>query len=893
MGCGNSKEASTAADVRSAAPASSQYPVPAQAPAEAPTAPQITPTPTTAPTSASAPASANTSAPAPTPAITPNAAAIAAAAVPVYDSSPEAKLPQPDCILLFHSCSDPLAHSFLFYVKTGRKEMLLSFVNRAHEDYLVRQKELPLVKPSARILEYETPALEYFETLTSPSKERGLRRNVIIFESSGGPDKGLDGFRKETLPLVDALRARGWNAEVMFYTAENTDTIFRRVRESADAIVHRIGQGTLANEEAYFTMLRDLIREGLMTFPHPDTIEKYRALNDAPAFPVRGGMPTGNCSVLMINRSPVGVKCGAAARWEPPLKYASFLREFCPAWDSLNKSLGCTEIPPLSAASFAVDDGVASLSELECTCVDFAADLEVAEMVAQEIICMVAEAKLLKKSVAILEMPGGSDKGPDGFRRDTLALCNAVTDLPGWRAEVIFYTDAHKEKIRQHVLDHADAFIHRASVENMVDQQGYLEMLEDLQAGGVIGLPGAACLTKFGGTDRHKIAGDVRVLMIGAHPYCMMTGEDPSRRIHPSKYPDLAALIRATAVQEHFVSAEASRPSVWTLDYQKTADSWSLCATDMCCVDFNFEMVAASVSLAIRQGIACVKGGLKLEPVNEWSKLIQSRMEWRCWPESEEEGAMRPPPEGAEGIGCTTEFGVYGAFASGDTARTVELVLRDAEVQVREEPRAPRFACMGAHTRTSEECSAPPDEMTRNKVFWLASFESQDAYDTDHKNRESNKAFVKELMGTGLNKDNPVMNFMGSYMGPMWYWEKLGAASGGMSTAYTMVVGVKCRDAVCAGELVEMNKAYAPKMLAAEEGALRFTMIRESEGVGPGPKDDSKVMWIEVWDSASAHEAHRKTAHFAEIKPKVEALLGDIKKDFWVMDFAETKHFAR
>lgn len=264
-------------------------------------------------------------------------------------------------------------------------------------------------------------------------------------------------------------------------------------------------------------------------------------------------------------------------------------------------------------------------------------------------------------------------------------------------------------------------------------------------------------------------------------------------------------------------------------------------------------------------------------------------MDWRCWPESDEEGATRPPPEDADYSGCTTEFGVYAVFASGDTARTAELVLRDAEVQVREEPRAPRFAYMGAPTQTSEECSALPDEITRNKVFWLASFESQDAYDTDHKNRESNKVFVKELMGTGLNKDNPIMNFMGSYMGPMWCWEKPDATFGG--TTYTMVISVKCRDAVCAGELVEMKKAYALKMLAAE-GALRFTMFRENEGLGPGPKDDSKVMWIELWDSVSAHEAHRKTAHFAEVKPKIKAFLGDINKDLWMMDFAETKLFA-
>lgn len=38
---------------------------------------------------------------------------------------------------------------------------------------------------------------------------------VAIFESVGGTDKGPDGHRKDTLPIVESLKAKGWKAEVI------------------------------------------------------------------------------------------------------------------------------------------------------------------------------------------------------------------------------------------------------------------------------------------------------------------------------------------------------------------------------------------------------------------------------------------------------------------------------------------------------------------------------------------------------------------------------------------------------------------------------------------------------------------------------------------------------
>lgn len=43
-----------------------------------------------------------------------------------------------------------------------------------------------------------------------------MKQNIVFFEVKGGSDKGEDGYRKDTMPMVNALKAKGWNAEVIF-----------------------------------------------------------------------------------------------------------------------------------------------------------------------------------------------------------------------------------------------------------------------------------------------------------------------------------------------------------------------------------------------------------------------------------------------------------------------------------------------------------------------------------------------------------------------------------------------------------------------------------------------------------------------------------------------------
>ena len=100
---------------------------------------------------------------------------------------------------------------------------------------------------------------------------------VIFFEVQGGTDKGPDGHRKDTMPMVNALQQRGQDAEVIFFDIEKRDEIFDYVKQHAIAYVSRINPGNLKHETEYFEMLRELCDEGVIGMPHPDAMIGYGA----------------------------------------------------------------------------------------------------------------------------------------------------------------------------------------------------------------------------------------------------------------------------------------------------------------------------------------------------------------------------------------------------------------------------------------------------------------------------------------------------------------------------------------------------------------------------------------------------------------------------------------
>ena len=106
-----------------------------------------------------------------------------------------------------------------------------------------------------------------------------MKKHVIIFEARGGTDKGKYGFRKDSKPIIDSLKKRGWTAEIIFYADENRGEIYRHTIAKADEYISRVNPGNLRSETGYFQMLRELVKNGVEGLPHPDAMIKYGAKN--------------------------------------------------------------------------------------------------------------------------------------------------------------------------------------------------------------------------------------------------------------------------------------------------------------------------------------------------------------------------------------------------------------------------------------------------------------------------------------------------------------------------------------------------------------------------------------------------------------------------------------
>ncbi len=106
-----------------------------------------------------------------------------------------------------------------------------------------------------------------------------MKKHVVIFEARGGSDKGKYGFRKDSKPIIDSFKNKGWTAEIIFYSDENRGEIYCHTLKKADAYISRVNPGNLADEVGYFQMLRELVNNGVEGLPHPDAMIAYGAKN--------------------------------------------------------------------------------------------------------------------------------------------------------------------------------------------------------------------------------------------------------------------------------------------------------------------------------------------------------------------------------------------------------------------------------------------------------------------------------------------------------------------------------------------------------------------------------------------------------------------------------------
>lgn len=103
----------------------------------------------------------------------------------------------------------------------------------------------------------------------------------------------------------------------------------------------------------------------------------------------------------------------------------------------------------------------------------------------------------MRNHVVIFEARGGSDKGPYGYRPDSMPIVKALNERE-WTSEIVFYNDEQRGEIYRYTLAKASAYISRINPGNLEDESGYFQMLRELVNNGVEGLPHPDAMVAYG-----------------------------------------------------------------------------------------------------------------------------------------------------------------------------------------------------------------------------------------------------------------------------------------------------------------------------------------------------------------------------------------------------------
>ncbi|MHA2788188.1 Cj0069 family protein [Corynebacterium sp. S7] len=119
-----------------------------------------------------------------------------------------------------------------------------------------------------------------------------MHKAIVVFEVEGGSDKYFDGHRRDTMPIVNAIKDKGWHAEVVYYRPEWSEALLEYVSNNFDAYISRVNPGNIPGGEAgYFDLLTQLSEAGLVGMSTPAEMMAYGAkdalvkLNDTDLVP--------------------------------------------------------------------------------------------------------------------------------------------------------------------------------------------------------------------------------------------------------------------------------------------------------------------------------------------------------------------------------------------------------------------------------------------------------------------------------------------------------------------------------------------------------------------------------------------------------------------------------
>lgn len=104
-------------------------------------------------------------------------------------------------------------------------------------------------------------------------------QKVFVFEVRTGDEKLRDeqGYRKDTMPIINSLKEKGVDAEIIFYSKESEEAIADQVK-TASAVINRVNPGNIpGGEKDYFAFLNRLVAQGIQVYADPKTMLSFGA----------------------------------------------------------------------------------------------------------------------------------------------------------------------------------------------------------------------------------------------------------------------------------------------------------------------------------------------------------------------------------------------------------------------------------------------------------------------------------------------------------------------------------------------------------------------------------------------------------------------------------------
>ena len=100
-----------------------------------------------------------------------------------------------------------------------------------------------------------------------------MKNRVFIIEYAKGSDKGFDGFRPDTKPILNAIKKETQReTEIVFYRPNKKYELLDYLKENAHSVISRINPGNLKEVDEYFQFLKALANSGIEIHTHPDVM---------------------------------------------------------------------------------------------------------------------------------------------------------------------------------------------------------------------------------------------------------------------------------------------------------------------------------------------------------------------------------------------------------------------------------------------------------------------------------------------------------------------------------------------------------------------------------------------------------------------------------------------